>query len=929
MGVSESKIAFKQSVFKLIGDDVLQPDNDIFAKYWTIPERVDDVFDLWVGGDVRVLTYTNASEPGARKASPGEQCSPMTNLETLLYNAIAQLERLQKDTEQPDELVARQILNCMRILTRVMPFIFEADHLREWYDKFFWQPRKPQFLNWDEKRDTHTQLFDGLDPSKLYSKEDKDKEIGPPLGETLIDLVVDYLFWRGLTLPSQQEDSGKSDRGYELKVWKTGIGCSTSSKCTSEHERNQYEVIRLLLTLTSSTLYLRPDQVALANNKALTYLTTKLEKRVVNAINCSCLNTVLRFNPNLWTIPSGWQGARDTKKLLVLNCIQFLLVTMVYIPPEGKNLFRSSMGALFRPDDFQFIHHGVNLVISQPMTTSNFSIGKSNAGHHATEMISFLWELIQCNKRFRRYLCETKVGMDYLVIFLFYARDSVADETKQGLMRMVIFVIQSLSAEAAFCAKLNTPFLHVSSLPPVMRIENFHGSYADFLICSIHCLITASKGRLEPVYPALFNIIKNVAPYAKHLQRATSSKLVNLFEMLSAPSFCLKNDTNHVILKNLLDACNAILDNHYRENQQFIRVLIASKKHFRALQQITVEGALAEAERQAIERKDRGDVLSPTSHSRGSSIDSMRRPVAPRTPSLANVPEDTRFAIGDDEDEDHEGNENADVDEKADQRASKTPDAGGENRVPTPVRLSEKARGKQPAAVRLSTSRQTSTTSLPTLTPVTTSQNFQPSEQWLESWYTQLPLEPILKVIEDSETRKQDGVSARTSTSSAPEEQHDADVRRATTAEQPGLGREARQSAQLTRQSTDSGRSAQAAYGADGQGHLGTKDNIRPAAGGPVSFQWTAVAIGWYNALIWSRIYLQEAEAFQGSGGLYSSTDIKLFRRQGASQEISLKSPKGAIDAVGASLAQRISSISIPDAFTGGGATSGQTGAGR
>ena len=120
--------------------------------------------------------------------------------------------------------------------------------------------------------------------------------------------------------------------------------------------------------------------------------------------------------------------------------------------------------------------------ISQ-MTTSNFSIGKSNAGHHATEMISFLWELIQCNKRFRRYLCETKVGMDYLVIFLFYARDSVSDETKQGLMRMVIFVIQSLSAEAAFCAKLNTPFLHVSSLPPVMRIENFHGSYADFLIC--------------------------------------------------------------------------------------------------------------------------------------------------------------------------------------------------------------------------------------------------------------------------------------------------------------------------------------------------------------------------------------------------------------------------------------------------------------
>jgi len=70
MGVSESKIAFKQSVFKLIGDKVLQPDDDIFTTYWTVPERVDDVFDLLVGADVRVLTCTDASELGGAKADP-------------------------------------------------------------------------------------------------------------------------------------------------------------------------------------------------------------------------------------------------------------------------------------------------------------------------------------------------------------------------------------------------------------------------------------------------------------------------------------------------------------------------------------------------------------------------------------------------------------------------------------------------------------------------------------------------------------------------------------------------------------------------------------------------------------------------------------------------------------------------------------------
>lgn len=77
------------------------------------------------------------------------------------------------------------------------------------------------------------------------------------------------------------------------------------------------------------------------------------------------------------------------------------------------------------------------------------------------------------------------------------------------------------------------------------------------------------------------------------------------------------------------------------------------------------------------------------------------------------------------------------------------------------------------------------------------------------------------------------------------------------------------------------------------------------------AFQWTPVAIGWYTALIWSRIYLSEAEAYQGAGGIYSSTNILLFKRSVTEQEISLRSPKGAIDAVGNAVAQRISSIGL------------------
>lgn len=34
-----------------------------------------------------------------------------------------------------------QLLNCCRVLTRIIPFIFESSNCNEWEEKFFWTPR--------------------------------------------------------------------------------------------------------------------------------------------------------------------------------------------------------------------------------------------------------------------------------------------------------------------------------------------------------------------------------------------------------------------------------------------------------------------------------------------------------------------------------------------------------------------------------------------------------------------------------------------------------------------------------------------------------------------------------------------------------------------------------------------------------------------
>lgn len=284
-----------------------------------------------------------------------------------------------------------------------------------------------------------------------------------------------------------------------------------------------------------------------------------------------------------------------------------------------------------------------------------------------------------------------------------------------------------------------------------------------------------------------------------------------------------------------------------------MEVLVGSRSRFKALRALTIDGALNELDRKGLENKDRGpNVNNGQIASRPGSLDSVRSPPSLQRTSLEEVPEDDRFGVGED-DEDLDDDDAGSGKARADDR-------------PTP--MSEKARGKQPVARPSEVSRTTSASSLPTVSTITM-QPFRPSQEWLESWYTTLPLATIFTTINNA---KIGGT-------------------------EPGSIAQSR---------------ASSVTGDDVTDRTGSIDNTSAASiPPPKAFEWTAVAIVWYTSEIWARIYLQEAEASQGLGGLYSGTNIVLFKRSSTSQQISLRSPKGAIDAVGNSLAQRISNISL------------------
>jgi hypothetical protein len=97
-------------------------------------------------------------------------------------------------------------------------------------------------------------------------------------------------------------------------------------------------------------------------------------------------------------------------------------------------------------------------------------------------MIMLFWEVLQCNKRFRSFIVDTDRAHDFVVLILFHAVSNRNDPTKQGIVRMCVFVLQTLSVEDTFGSRLNKTFHGQETLPPVIRLPNFHGTYADFLI---------------------------------------------------------------------------------------------------------------------------------------------------------------------------------------------------------------------------------------------------------------------------------------------------------------------------------------------------------------------------------------------------------------------------------------------------------------
>ena len=105
MGQSASKEKFRESVQALIQVDVNSDDTEFWDELWKIPASAEEVFELLSSYNVRIMRDDH-----------------FDNIATLFTQAVAQLCQI---VETPYNIYFDQALNCVRVLTRILPFILE------------------------------------------------------------------------------------------------------------------------------------------------------------------------------------------------------------------------------------------------------------------------------------------------------------------------------------------------------------------------------------------------------------------------------------------------------------------------------------------------------------------------------------------------------------------------------------------------------------------------------------------------------------------------------------------------------------------------------------------------------------------------------------------------------------------------------------
>ncbi|TCD66472.1 hypothetical protein EIP91_001352 [Steccherinum ochraceum] len=825
--------------------------------------KTSDVFSLVSPNDVRRALYE----------APENVATLIRVVTTRLFNLVSDhtfptllnasvasyaTNLIKNTTGTQGRNTTKEVLNCLRLLQRVLPVIFEMETDCGRFElDVLWREvveeehvveeraQESQFVIEDDEEDEEEAKEISSTPTTPKPSATT-RKTSPSIAARLFSCLVDLLFCCGFTLPNKiQVDHYK----INYTIWERGIGSTSDPGLSQPFENNRAEVLRLLLVLTSKQIYAPPSALFTSPSRYTLHFVQNTPRRDVLTILCSLINTAMNSTASSNTV-AGVAGklpynhlvfkGEDPRVNLAGVCFRVLCVLLDFqsgsardvtpnsaenpspTPTARTNAFRYFVAKLHRASDFDFILRGVLGILEQQMASiNNLLPGSRKSVPYIVETVMFFWKIVELNKKFRAYVLDSDRAMDVVAYILCYGLDIKDKPEQHGVCRAISYIVQSLSAEHAFGLKLASP-LKVA----VPQKRGTAGNGGDFLVNAIYCMIATTSGTLSSLYPAFVIALANSAPYFKHLNINASARLVQLFTTFASPSFLLVDEGHPRLLYFMLEVFNSVVLRNLADNPNLIYGIIRAHKCFEDLGTFTLASGLRDLKRQKEERERKKDGVDKgkqradpdegeEAHEEkarllrheNNSLEALRRAESgegiglSETSSISSPPQSPTGPMGRN---------------SAFQEGQSVP-------------LSEKARGKMKAVRSLSID---VGAALEPLTVTGIGRNgFVPTQEWVTSWQQGLPLDPVLLMCSELLPK----VSEL----------------------QASLGPASASSA-----ISDLLRSAS------------LKDHLPPPPPlNPRRFTWSDASIVWLTSLIWGEIYVRGMSPL----GVWNTTAVRLF----------------------------------------------------
>eukprot|EP00126_Sphaerothecum_destruens_P000683 Sdes_comp10869_c0_seq1m2531 len=244
MGSGDSKLNFRSAVVRLGEDTPLNEGDSYWSEFWKYSLSVDDIYALTPCCDIQKVVATNPA-----------------NICILCHKLVGKLKNISSQGvgESPENILT--VLNCIRILTRILPFLFE-ESAGGISHEIFWtlKPLKSYFP-----------------PSQTTSANiplEEESSLREYLGVTLLNCLADLCFLPNFTITAEIEHLNLKTLDTREFIWFPGIGSEKSQDTTGDIDSNRKEVLKLLLCCFSQTLYLKSCDLVEGSNPWLSYFTS-------------------------------------------------------------------------------------------------------------------------------------------------------------------------------------------------------------------------------------------------------------------------------------------------------------------------------------------------------------------------------------------------------------------------------------------------------------------------------------------------------------------------------------------------------------------------------------------------------------------------------------------------------------------------------